>query len=200
MKHKNWMIAGMAGLIALGLAGCGNDKNDKDDKNHDAKTEEKSKDKDDQNIDATKYAASPQDLAKEFQKQYKGYDISKIKVDEEDGTVIYEINGYNPKDKKEATLQVDASKTSKVVHEQSETADKNDSDDTRTFDVNKVKVTPEKAMDQAKKDANLKSAPTEWKLEKVRDGKVIYKVEFNKDNKTVAIDADSGKEVKTVDD
>lgn len=201
MKNKKWMVAGIAGLCALGLAGCGHD-NDKEDHGHDDKTEktEHSKDHDNQSIDASKYTSSPKDLAKQFQKQYKGYNISEIKVDEDNGKAIYEVNGYNPKEKMEATLQVDASKTSEVIHKESETVDSHNSDDTRTFDVNKVKVTPEKAMSQAKKDAKLKTSPTEWKLEKNSDGKVIYKIEFDKDHQTVGIDANSGKMTKAIHD
>lgn len=195
MKHKKWLLAGATGLLALGLVGCGNDDHDDNDKKGDDRQETKA-DKDD-NIDATKYAASPKDLAKQFNKQYKGYSISEIKVDSEHGETVYEIQGFDKKANKEAKMEVKASKTSEVVRQEDETMDAEDKADNKAIDMNKVKKTPKEAMDAAKKAAKLSNNATEWKLEMNRDNKLVYKVDFDKDHKTVTVDAQTGKSLST---
>lgn len=207
MKHKKWLLAGATGLLALGLVGCGaneksessksDDKQESTSKKHDKK--DKKKDKDSQ-TDVTKYTASPKDLAKQFTSQFKGYQVSEIDVDTENGETVYEIKGYNTKENMEATLEVSASKTTKVVRKESETMDSEDKSEQKAIDVNKVSVTPKSAMDTAKKSASLSTNPTDWTLKKNNDNKLVYVIEFAKDDKEVVIDANSGKKLAVEND
>lgn len=190
MKYKS-LLLGTLGLFSIGLVGCGEDT-----KNEVAehKTEKKEKKKE-QSLDATKYVATPQELQKAFDKQFKGYQLTEVSVDVKHHDVVYQLDGVNTKENMEASLEVKANQTSEVTQSESETMDKEDKRDSQPLNLKEIKVTPKKAMTIAKKEASLKSKPNEWKLERNRDNKAVYKVSFKKDNKEVTIDAKTGKKL-----
>lgn len=166
MNHKKVGFLGIAGVLGMVLVGCGQEKE----------------------IDASKYTATPQKLESVFHKEYKGYQLTNVEATEENGKAVYEMKGYNAKDKKEAELSVEADKMNNIVEQKTEKEHHVET----VLNLKDVKKNPKVAIQLAQKAANLKSTPSEWKLKMNKDNKPIYKIKFEKDQKEVTIDAKTG--------
>lgn len=176
--NKKGLFIGVTSTLALLLVGCGSQK---------------------EAFDASKYVDSPKKLVEQFNKEYKGYQVSEIKVDNERNKAVYEIKGFN--DSEEAEMQVDASKTSEVMKSHAETMDKEDKSENRAINLDQVQKKPEEVLKIAKKAAKSDENASEWELETTRHNQVIYNVHFEEklsDKETnVRVNATTG-EVLTV--
>lgn len=190
MINKKMLSFATIGMLSLGLVGCG----DKSDKNKDSDKHDDN-DKQEVKVDALKYTEDPKKLVDEFNKTYKGYQVSKVELNDNDNHPVYEVKGINQDN--EVKLTLNTSNISKIVSKEKELLDKDDNRE--TINLKDVKVSPKDAMNTAKNNKEISSNPTEWKLT-VDNKKTIYKVEFEKQDKEVLVNAQNGKLLKVVDD
>lgn len=135
-------------------------------------------------IESMDFAVSLQDAADAFREQVgdDAVEITEVNFDDEDGTYIYEFQGYSNGTEYEADIDAE---TGDVVDSDSESDEELDDD---VLDLDNV-VEPSEAMSAALESAG-QGYVTDWELD-VENGTAVYDIDIENSN-DVKVNAETG--------
>lgn len=189
--------AALIGALAIGTVACSND--DHSESTHSSKVEKSKKStkkavkQNETKLKRAKIDLSQKDALDKFDAKYPNKQIKSIDLKQENGTYVYEIDGFDKTNEYTATIDAD---NGKVLHSHSEKLDVDDRHQ-KALDLNSV-ISRDEATKIAEKHAD--GVSKEWNLElDADDGKAYWDVEVSDGTKSteVKINATNKDVVKT---
>lgn len=189
--------AALIGALAIGTVACSND--DHSESTHSSKVEKSKKStkkavkQNETKLKRAKIDLSQKDALDKFDAKYPNKQIKSIDLKQENGTYVYEIDGFNKTNEYTATIDAD---NGKVLHSHSEKLDVDDRHQ-KALDLNSV-ISRDEATKIAEKHAD--GVSKEWNLELDEDdSKAYWDVEVSDGTKSteVKINATNKDVVKT---
>ncbi|TLQ20158.1 PepSY domain-containing protein [Lactobacillus helveticus] len=177
--------AALIGTLAIGTVACSND--DHSESTQSSKVEKSKKNtkkavkQNETKLKRTKIDLSQKDAVDKFDAKYPNKQIKSIDLKQENGTYVYEIDGFDKTNEYTATIDAD---TGKVLHSHSEKLDLDDRHQ-KALDLNSV-ISRDEATKIAEKHAD--SVSKEWNLELDEDdGKAYWDVEVSDGTKSTEV-------------
>lgn len=197
MKNLTKLTASAAliGALAIGTAACSN--NDSSQSTQSSKVEKSKKDtkkavnQNETKLKQAKIDLSQSDAVKKFDDKYPNKQIKSIDLKQENGSYVYEIDGFDKSNEYSTTIDAN---TGKLLQSHSEKLDLDDQNQ-KSLDLNKV-ISRNEATKITEKNAD--GVSKEWKLELDDDATAYWDVEVSDGTKSseVKINAISKKVVK----
>ncbi|PXZ20636.1 hypothetical protein DM474_04745 [Lactobacillus helveticus] len=177
--------AALIGTLAIGTVACSND--DHSESTQSSKVEKSKKNtkkavkQNKTKLKRTKIDLSQKDAVDKFDAKYPNKQIKSIDLKQENGTYVYEIDGFDKTNEYTATIDAD---TGKVLHSHSEKLDLDDRHQ-KALDLNSV-ISRDEATKIAEKHAD--GVSKEWNLELDEDdGKAYWDVEVSDGTKSTEV-------------
>lgn len=185
--RMNKLTAGAAliGALAIGTVACSND--DYSESTQSSKVEKSKKStkkavkQNETKLKRAKIDLSQKDALDKFDAKYPNKQIKSIDLKQENGTYVYEIDGFDKTNEYTATIEAD---NGKVLHSHSEKLDVDDRHQ-KALDLNSV-ISRDEATKIAEKHAD--GVSKEWNLELDEDdGKAYWDVEVSDGTKSTEV-------------
>ena len=177
--RMNKLTAGAAliGALAIGTVACSNDDHSESTQSSKVEKSKKSTKKavkqNETKLKRAKIDLSQKDALDKFDAKYPNKQIKSIDLKQENGTYVYEIDGFDKTNEYTATIEAD---NGKVLHSHSEKLDVDDRHQ-KALDLNSV-ISRDEATKIAEKHAD--GVSKEWNLELDEDdGKAYWDVEVS---------------------
>ncbi|ALJ23204.1 hypothetical protein AO203_04445 [Lactobacillus gallinarum] len=189
--------AALIGALAIGTVACSNDDHSESTQSSKVEKSKKSTKKavkqNETKLKRAKIDLSQKDALDKFDAKYPNKQIKSIDLKQENGTYVYEIDGFDKTNEYTATIDAD---NGKVLHSHSEKLDVDDRHQ-KALDLNSV-ISRDEATKIAEKHAD--GVSKEWNLELDEDdGKAYWDVEVSDGTKSteVKINATNNDVVRT---
>lgn len=183
----NKLTAGAApiGALAIGTVACSNDDHSESTQSSKVEKSKKSTKKavkqNETKLKRAKIDLSQKDALDKFDAKYPNKQIKSIDLKQENGTYVYEIDGFDKTNEYTATIDAD---NGKVLHSHSEKLDVDDRHQ-KALDLNSV-ISRDEATKIAEKHAD--GVSKEWNLELDEDdGKAYWDVEVSDGTKSTEV-------------
>lgn len=183
----NKLTAGAAliGALAIGTVACSNDDHSESTQSSKVEKSKKSTKKavkqNETKLKRAKIDFSQKDALDKFDAKYPNKQIKSIDLKQENGTYVYEIDGFDKTNEYTATIEA---KNGKVLHSHSEKLDVDDRHQ-KALDLNSV-ISRDEATKIAEKHAD--GVSKEWNLELDEDdGKAYWDVEVSDGTKSTEV-------------
>ncbi|WP_258381288.1 PepSY domain-containing protein [Lactobacillus helveticus] len=183
----NKLTAGAAliGALAIGTVACSNDDHSESTQSSKVEKSKKSTKKavkqNETKLKRAKIDLSQKDALDKFDAKYPNKQIKSIDLKQENGTYVYEIDGFDKTNEYTATIEAD---NGKVLHSHSEKLDVDDRHQ-KALDLNSV-ISRDEATKIAEKHAD--GVSKEWNLELDEDdGKAYWDVEVSDGTKSTEV-------------
>ena len=183
----NKLTAGAAliGALAIGTVACSNDDHSQSTQSSKVEKSKKSTKKavkqNETKLKRAKIDLSQKDALDKFDAKYPNKQIKSIDLKQENGTYVYEIDGFDKTNEYTATIEAD---NGKVLHSHSEKLDVDDRHQ-KALDLNSV-ISRDEATKIAEKHAD--GVSKEWNLELDEDdGKAYWDVEVSDGTKSTEV-------------
>ena len=185
--RMNKLTAGAAliGALAIGTVACSNDDHSESTQSSKVEKSKKSTKKavkqNETKLKRAKIDLSQKDALDKFDAKYPNKQIKSIDLKQENGTYVYEIDGFDKTNEYTATIEAD---NGKVLHSHSEKLDVDDRHQ-KALDLNSV-ISRDEATKIAEKHAD--GVSKEWNLELDEDdGKTYWDVEVSDGTKSTEV-------------
>ncbi|MBW8013782.1 hypothetical protein E0712_04780 [Lactobacillus helveticus] len=185
--RMNKLTAGAAliGALAIGTVACSNDDHSESTQSSKVEKSKKSTKKavkqNETKLKRAKIDLSQKDALDKFDAKYPNKQIKSIDLKQENGTYVYEIDGFDKTNEYTATIEAD---NGKVLHSHSEKLDVDDRHQ-KALDLNSV-ISRDEATKIAEKHAD--GVSKEWNLELDEDdGKAYWDVEVSDGTKSTEV-------------
>ena len=185
--RMNKLTAGAAliGALAIGTVACSNDDHSESTQSSKVEKSKKSTKKavkqNETKLKRAKIDLSQKDALDKFDAKYPNKQIKSIDLKQENGTYVYEIDGFDKTNEYTATIEA---KNGKVLHSHSEKLDVDDRHQ-KALDLNSV-ISRDEATKIAEKHAD--GVSKEWNLELDEDdGKAYWDVEVSDGTKSTEV-------------
>lgn len=185
--RMNKLTAGAAliGALAIGTVACSNDDHSQSTQSSKVEKSKKSTKKavkqNETKLKRAKIDLSQKDALDKFDAKYPNKQIKSIDLKQENGTYVYEIDGFDKTNEYTATIEAD---NGKVLHSHSEKLDVDDRHQ-KALDLNSV-ISRDEATKIAEKHAD--GVSKEWNLELDEDdGKAYWDVEVSDGTKSTEV-------------
>ena len=185
--RMNKLTAGAAliGALAIGTVACSNDDHSESTQSSKVEKSKKSTKKavkqNETKLKRAKIDLSQKDALDKFDAKYPNKQIKSIDLKQENGTYVYEIDGFDKTNEYTATIEA---KNGKVLHSHSEKLDVDECHQ-KALDLNSV-ISRDEATKIAEKHAD--GVSKEWNLELDEDdGKAYWDVEVSDGTKSTEV-------------
>ncbi|ADX70866.1 Peptidase propeptide and YPEB domain protein [Lactobacillus helveticus H10] len=177
--------AALIGALAIGTVACSNDDHSESTQSSKVEKSKKSTKKavkqNETKLKRAKIDLSQKDALDKFDAKYPNKQIKSIDLKQENGTYVYEIDGFDKTNEYTATIDAD---NGKVLHSHSEKLDVDDRHQ-KALDLNSV-ISRDEATKIAEKHAD--GVSKEWNLELDEDdGKAYWDVEVSDGTKSTEV-------------
>ncbi|ALI53165.1 PepSY domain-containing protein [Lactobacillus helveticus] len=177
--------AALIGALAIGTVACSNDDHSESTQSSKVEKSKKSTKKavkqNETKLKRAKIDLSQKDALDKFDAKYPNKQIKSIDLKQENGTYVYEIDGFDKTNEYTATIDAD---NGKVLHSHSEKLDVDDRHQ-KALDLNSV-ISRDEATKIAEKHAD--GVSKEWNLELDEDdGKAYWDVEVSDGTKSAEV-------------
>lgn len=177
--------AALIGALAIGTVACSNDDHSQSTQSSKVEKSKKSTKKavkqNETKLKRVKIDLSQKDALDKFDAKYPNKQIKSIDLKQENGTYVYEIDGFDKTNEYTATIDAD---NGKVLHSHSEKLDVDDRHQ-KALDLNSV-ISRDEATKIAEKHAD--GVSKEWNLELDEDdGKAYWDVEVSDGTKSTEV-------------
>lgn len=177
--------AALIGALAIGTVACSNDDHSQSTQSSKVEKSKKSTKKavkqNETKLKRAKIDLSQKDALDKFDAKYPNKQIKSIDLKQENGTYVYEIDGFDKTNEYTATIDAD---NGKVLHSHSEKLDVDDRHQ-KALDLNSV-ISRDEATKIAEKHAD--GVSKEWNLELDEDdGKAYWDVEVSDGTKSTEV-------------
>ncbi|CDI42596.1 PepSY domain-containing protein [Lactobacillus helveticus] len=177
--------AALIGALAIGTVACSNDDHSESTQSSKVEKSKKSTKKavkqNETKLKRAKIGLSQKDALDKFDAKYPNKQIKSIDLKQENGTYVYEIDGFDKTNEYTATIDAD---NGKVLHSHSEKLDVDDRHQ-KALDLNSV-ISRDEATKIAEKHAD--GVSKEWNLELDEDdGKAYWDVEVSDGTKSTEV-------------
>ena len=177
--------AALIGALAIGTVACSNDDHSQSTQSSKVEKSKKSTKKavkqNETKLKRAKIDLSQKDALDKFDAKYPNKQIKSIDLKQENGTYVYEIDGFDKTNEYAATIDAD---NGKVLHSHSEKLDVDDRHQ-KALDLNSV-ISRDEATKIAEKHAD--GVSKEWNLELDEDdGKAYWDVEVSDGTKSTEV-------------
>ncbi len=177
--------AALIGALATGTVACSNDDHSQSTQSSKVEKSKKSTKKavkqNETKLKRAKIDLSQKDALDKFDAKYPNKQIKSIDLKQENGTYVYEIDGFDKTNEYTATIDAD---NGKVLHSHSEKLDVDDRHQ-KALDLNSV-ISRDEATKIAEKHAD--GVSKEWNLELDEDdGKAYWDVEVSDGTKSTEV-------------
>ncbi|NHL94474.1 hypothetical protein EQ813_05335 [Lactobacillus helveticus] len=183
MNKLTKLTAGAApiGALAIGTVACSNDDHKSSKVEKSKKSTKKAVKQNETKLKRAKIDLSQKDALDKFDAKYPNKQIKSIDLKQENGTYVYEIDGFDKTNEYTATIDAD---NGKVLHSHSEKLDVDDRHQ-KALDLNSV-ISRDEATKIAEKHAD--GVSKEWNLELDEDdGKAYWDVEVSDGTKSTEV-------------